>query len=220
MAPAGSTMKCLDGCAVKVECPYDAEKIYVTDKITGIRNGIWKWPCSALVQNPNEESIYNALRDGPYGRCVYRCDNDVVDHQVVIMEFEDGATADFTMCAFTTSDGRQIKIMGTMGDIEGNIDTMIIRATRFGRDTEIYDINAEAGELSGHAGGDLRLVENVIDIISQGGMANSLTSIDASVHSHVMAFASEFSRLNNGLSIDLDEFVSAYDGLLSFFAVC
>lgn len=210
-APEGSTDRCLNNCKCQSDCPYDAEKIYVTDSITGVRNGIWKWPCTAVVHNPTEETIYEALRTGPYGRCVYRCDNDVVDHQVVIMEFEGKETATFTMSAFTQSDERHIKIMGTKGDIIADLESCLVKVTPFGKKTEIIDINAIAGDLDGgHSGGDLRLVENIINIISNNNIGDNLTSIDASVHSHVMALAAEHSRLNNGKSINLDEFIKQF----------
>ena len=114
-APDGSADRCLSGCACKEGCPYDAEKIYIFNDKSGIRSGNDEWPCSVLVNKPTEEKLYDALRTGPYGRCVYRCDNDVVDHQVVSMRFAGGATATFTMSAFTAKCYRSIKVMGTMG---------------------------------------------------------------------------------------------------------
>ena len=89
-APQGSAGRCLDCGAPKAQCPYDAEKIYLTNPLTGLLHGNSGWPVSVLVHEPTEESVRKALREGPYGRCVYRCDNDVVDHQVVNMEMEDG----------------------------------------------------------------------------------------------------------------------------------
>ena len=100
-APKGAALRCID-CGVKENCPYDAEKIYITNKKTGVAEGNNQWPCDVLDLNPTVESIREAIKTGPYGRCVYYCDNNVVDHQVVTMEFEDNSTADLTMCAFTT----------------------------------------------------------------------------------------------------------------------
>ena len=93
---------------------------------SGIRSGNHEWPCSVLVNGPTEEKMYDAIRTGPYGRCVYRCDNDVADHQVVSMRFEGGATATFTVCAFTAKCYRSIKVMGTMGEIEGDMDANVL----------------------------------------------------------------------------------------------
>ena len=119
-APEGATEYCLGGCKCKDECPYDAEKIYITNKKTGVRDNHGGWPCNALCVDPTEENVYEAIKTGPYGRCVYHCDNDVVDHEVVDMEFENGATAVFTMTAFTKNTRRTIRVMGTLGELEGD----------------------------------------------------------------------------------------------------
>ena len=76
---------------------------------------------NVLNSNPTEENIMEELKRGPYGRCVYYCDNDVVDHQVVNLQMEDGTTIDFTMCAFTKENSRRIRIMGCLGEIEGDM---------------------------------------------------------------------------------------------------
>lgn len=206
-APEGSADRCLDGCKCKEDCPYDAEKIYITNKFTGVRDNGGRWPCTALTLNPTEDTVYEALKTGPYGRCVYKCDNDVVDHQVVIMEFENGATVDFNMTAFTRKPGRQIRVMGTMGELSGDVGTGIMNIYRFGKEAEIVDVSKLANCPLGHAGGDARLVESTISMLESNDLSKNLTSIDASVHSHVMALAAEHSRLNNGVSVNLDEFI-------------
>lgn len=209
-APEGSTDRCLEGCKCKESCPYDAEKIYISDKLTGIRHGA-KWPCEALTLNPSEDRVYEALKTGPYGRCVYKCDNDVVDHQVVIMQFEDGSTADFTMTAFTEKCSRQIKVMGTMGEIIGDLENNIIKICYFGKEAEIINVNevtaSSTSKLGGHGGGDEGLIRNTVDVFLENNPENNLTSIDASVHSHVMALAAEYSRINKGTLVDLTDFI-------------
>lgn len=87
-APAGAALRCTDGCKAKENCPYDAEKIYITNKATGILSGNTGWPLDVLALHPTEESIRHALKTGPYGRCVYHCDNNVVDHQVVSVKIK------------------------------------------------------------------------------------------------------------------------------------
>lgn len=72
------------------------------------------WPCDVLTLHPTEASIRQAIQEGPYGRCVYFCDNDVVDHQVVNLEMEGGLTVNFTMSAFTAGGGRYTNFMGAM----------------------------------------------------------------------------------------------------------
>ena len=91
----------MDGCKVKDQCPYDAEKIYITDPVTGVQNGNTDWPVNVVALHPTVESVREAIQTGPYGRCVYHCDNNVVDHQVVNLNMTDGSTISHTMCAFT-----------------------------------------------------------------------------------------------------------------------
>lgn len=215
MAPKGAARRCLDGCKVKEKCPYDAEKIYVTNKRTGIRDVIQNnrtgddaWPVSVLTPNDlTESAIYKALKEGPYGRCVYYCDNNVVDHQVVSMEFEDHVTGDFTMTAFTGKGGRTIHICGTMGDALGNLSENTITVREFGKEPEV--INTAYGDMSGHAGGDNRLIHDFLQAVSKGNCQEHLkTGIDVSIQSHIMAMAAEFSRQNNGQMVDLEEFIN------------
>ena len=82
----------MDGCKVKDQCPYDAEKIYITDPVTGVQNGNTDWPVNVVALHPTVESVREAIQTGPYGRCVYHCDNNVVDHQVVNLNMTDGST--------------------------------------------------------------------------------------------------------------------------------
>ena len=204
-APQGAAPRCLDGCACKDACPYDAEKIYVTDPRTGIRGRGKGWPCAVLASEPDEDKIYAALRTGPYGRCVFHCDNNVVDHQTVNLEFEGNIHATFTMTAFTQDCRRTIKVTGTLGEIEGDMAKNALTLRRFGRPEETFDLNEEGGQFSGHGGGDFGLMASFCRLIARGGGAG-LTGVDASVESHVMALAAEASRLDGWRTIALAGF--------------
>lgn len=211
-APEGCAKRCMDGCKVKDSCPYDAEKIYITNAKTGIRalkdtEGD-KWPVSVLSPTDlSEEAIYRAIKEGPYGRCVYHCDNDVVDHQIVNMEFEDHVAVTFTMTAFTDEGGRSIKICGTKGEIVGKLHDNQITVTEFGKEPEI--VPAAEGDMSGHAGGDNRLIHDFLSTVeSEADETQLKTGIDVSIQSHIMAMAAEYSRCHNGQSIELDAFIN------------
>lgn len=206
-APDGAARRCLDGCRVKASCPYDAEKIYLSNKRSGFRHIGANWPCAVVASDPTEEKLYQALREGPYGRCVFHCDNNVVDHQTVNMEFEDNILAVFTMTAFTESCHRTIKVTGTGGDIEGDLEENTLRLHRFGQEEERFDLGTLNPEFAGHGGGDQGMMTYLIDLI-RSGRRDSLTGIDASVESHVMALAAEASRLAGGRPIDLADFTS------------
>ncbi len=205
-APKGAGNYCLGGCAAKENCPYDAEKIYITDKETGVRHGAG-WPANTFVIHPEEEAVREALKEGPYGRCVYRCNNDVVDHQVVNLQMENGITVTFSMCAFSATCNRTIKIMGTMGQIEGDMGKNMIYYAPFGKETEEIDLTKLTDDFSGHGGGDIRMVQQFCDYIMQGKKSPSITDLAISLESHYIALAAEKSRLDHGRVILLKESV-------------
>ncbi len=209
-APQGASARCLDGkCAVKAGCPYDAEKIY----LDSVRGGSADWPANVVVNAPTVDKVTRALREGPYGRCVYHCDNNVVDHQVVNLELDGGVTASFTMCAYSNRIYRQIKVMGTRGELEGDMDTNKIRAWEFGREPEVIDVTKLAEDLSGHGGGDFRMVHDVLALLGGGGAdLATLTSISRSLESHFVAFAAERSRLADGRPVEMDAFLGEAAG--------
>ncbi len=204
-APEGAAMRCLDGCKAKEACPFDAEKIYISNEKTGVANGKTDWPCNVLALHPTVESIMEEIKTGPYGRCVYHCDNNVVDHQVVNLDMTDGTTMSFTMCAFTSEGSRYAKIMGTKGDIVADMKLNTIDIGRYGKPHEIIDVSKIASDFSGHAGGDNRMVEEFLDwVISDKKPTSAITSVEHSMESHYIALAAEKSRLAGGTCIDLD----------------
>ena len=206
-APQGAALRCLDGCLAKENCPYDAEKIYLTHPRTGVAKGNTGWPCNVLTLNPTVESVTQALITGPYGRCVYHCDNTVVDHQAVNLEMEDGSFVSFVMSGFTQENTRQMKIMGTMGEIVGDMGKNRITVSPFGKPTEEIDVNQLSSDFEGHGGGDSRMVEEFLDLLITGGQPTiRTTSLARSMESHYIAFAAEESRLNNGEKVELESY--------------
>ena len=212
-APEGCTVRCLDGCKVKAECPYDAEAIYLDNERIGARNGNTGWPLNVLTEVPSEESIEEALKTGPYGRCVYHCDNNVVDHQVVNLNMTDGTTMSFTMCGFTAEIARYAKFMGTEGEMivnmAGEIEDNEIVIRRFNADVteERIDVASLSDDFSGHGGGDVKMIEEFLDVLS-GEKEESpyVTSLEQSMESHYCALAAEESRLHGGRVVELDTF--------------
>lgn len=208
-APEGAALRCTAGCKAKDTCPYDAEKIYLSNERTGVLRGNTGWPCNVLAMEPNEEAIRQALETGPYGRCVYHADNDVVDHQEVGMRFAGGATAAFTMCAFSQATTRILRIMGTRGDIWADMEAGEIKVCRFlGEQQRCIDVSQlVSGGLGGHAGGDARLVQDLLNLVSGNVQdALGLTGVDVSVESHLMALAAEHSRLHGGQAVQVQDF--------------
>ena len=202
-APEGAPRYCMEGCPVKEQCPYDAEKIYITDEVTGYDAKGAGWLQNAVMVQPTREGLLETLRTSPYGRCVYRCDNDVVDNQSVTMEMENGVTVGFHMCGLNRNNYRAIHIMGTKGDITGNLEEEVLVLHRFGGKEETLRIDARE-TASGHSGGDYGMLHDMFAARSQGRA--TLTSLRQSLESHYMALAAEQSRLSGGAMIDLREF--------------
>ncbi|KEQ26518.1 Gfo/Idh/MocA family protein [Paenibacillus tyrfis] len=192
-APAGSTDYCIDGCAVEAECPYSAPRFYLGEGKAWARH---------YTEELTRENIVKGLRESPYGRCVYKCDNNVVDHQVVNMEFASGATAMFSMCGFTREQERRIQIMGTRGELRGEESTITLMDFLTHQKTEIEI----PPQISGHGGGDSGIVRSFLREVRNNAGGDSLTSASASVRSHLMAFAAEESRLNGGKAVLIDDY--------------
>ncbi|CAI6080814.1 Gfo/Idh/MocA family protein [Cohnella sp. JJ-181] len=188
-APVGAPYRCLDGCPVSDECPYYAPDIYLNN-VDKVSERILR---GAISHDTSTEGVLEALRTGPYGRCVYRCDNDVVDHQVVAMEFANGVTATFTMTAFTTDGGRTLKIMGTRGQLRAHMAKNTIEISDF-KTGRVETIDLESTGLN-HGGGDRGIMRDFARLVRGEGSGDSLSSAAVSVQSHMMAFAAEKSRL-------------------------
>ena len=200
---AGIAMRCLD-CSYEPKCPYSARKIYLGRLMAGDMG----WPVSVINPEPSLENITEALEKGPYGRCVYECDNDVVDHQIVNMVFENGATACFTMTAFNKQANRKTRIFGTRGEIYG--DGEKIEVYDFLTDqTQMIDtgaVSSDAGgkgePLGGHGGGDYGLMDHFVAAVAENNPSLILTGPDESLETHRMVFAAERARLGN-LVVDM-----------------
>ena len=197
-APEGSTERCLE-CPAADKCQYNALKAYLP-----VRGG---WPAALLGPDQSEEGIRKALETSPYGRCVYRCDNDVCDHQVTIIEFKNGVNVSFTLSGFTNRMCREIKIMCEYGEINACDDGDQIEITRF-NSNQVEQINKtliRTAQVEGfHGGGDSLLMEDFINNL-EGSSTESKTAIERSIESHVMACAAELSRVT-GRVVDIDEF--------------
>ena len=185
--PVGAADRCVD-CSVSDECPYSAVRLYrgMLDR------GEHRWPLSVLVSSFTPAALDDALRDGPYGRCVYDCDNDVVDHQVVSMEFPSSATAVFTMTAFNEAAQRSTRLFGTRGELSGD-----------GHTIRVYDFLTRTGEvidvepgMDGHAGGDAGLMDAFTTALATGDRTAILSGPRESLASHLEVFAAERARLN------------------------
>jgi predicted dehydrogenase len=187
--------RCTDGCPIEAECPYYAPRLYIERD-----PGHWARDPVSLDHSPG--SLRRGLETGPYGRCVYRADNDVVDHQVVVLEYASGLTATLTMQGASPVEGRTLRIDG-------------MRATLFGNEARnelaLHDHRTGGVETvrptlpsSGHGGGDAGVMHAFIQAL-RSGERHVLTSAERSLESHLLAFAAEEARATRGV-VD----VSAY----------
>lgn len=186
--PDGAASRCID-CTIK-DCIYNAVDFYKTHP---------EW--FEFISN-GETDVEKGMTYLPAGRCVYQCDNNVVDHQVVNMQFENGATAQLTMTAFSEYMKREIHVHGTKGEIIGDMGREILDIYVFKNGYRRVDIKEMGVELTGHGGGDILLVKEFVDYIKGGDKIR--TSAKVSLESHLMAFAAEKSRLSGGLPVEIE----------------
>jgi len=194
-APEGSATHCID---CKVACPFNALDFYQNNPM---------WMQFFTLETDAKKVLSN--KNLNYGKCVYKMDNDVVDHQIVNMQFENGATSSFVMTAFSNETHRNIKIHGTKGEIEGDLESNIIQLKIYGHDVQTIDVSIFSDDFSYHSGGDKKLF---IDFVR--GITNHqtfLTDINESVESHFLAFDAELSRHNHGAVQDLRSQWSMYE---------
>ncbi len=190
--PTGAASRCVD-CGVESQCPYSALKIYLR------REGEtrFQWPVDVITTDLTSEGVLKALRDGPYGRCVYECDNDVVDHQVVNFLFDKGRTASFTMTAFTEQRDRNTRIFGTRGEINADGSRIEIYDFMTNQRTSIT-VSGLAGNITGgHGGGDQRLMHGFVSAVATGDRSRILSGPQETLESHQIVFAAERARREN-----------------------
>lgn len=190
-APKGSPLRCTDGCEARDTCPFYAPRFYLEHpkaEVDGLRY--------VACRDNHPQAILEALAQGPYGRCVYHCDNDVVDHQIVNMEFDEGITASLTMCAFTNRCERTIDIMGTMGQLHGQMEDNFIVVTDFATgNTSRITVQAPEG---GHSGSDASMMKNFVKLVASKGSVKDESSALQAIESHMIALAAEESRRKHG----------------------
>lgn len=193
--PKEAAERCLD-CKLSKTCLYSAPQFYLSH----LRDGNYGWPTNVIVSEFTEAAILDALRKGPYGRCVYACNNNVVEQQSVILEFEDQISATLTMAAF--AGGRHTEIYGTLGEIHSDFGKIEIQ--RFGETVpEVIDVRKLPDTIiGGHGGGDLGLASDFVSAVATRDQTKLTSGPEISLESHLITFAAEESRLSGNI-IDL-----------------
>jgi len=200
--PKGAPDRCTDGCPVAATCHYNATKLYLDDK-----ENLWfRRTAAQTIDMPTDEQVLEAIKTGPYGRCVYCCDNDVVDHQVVNLEYEDGCTMSFTMNAFNEG-GRSVHLYGTEGELVSSRDQKTLHLFSFATQKweEISVLEAGNDITSGHGGGDTGIMVDTLSLLRGETPSYSICEVRTSYENHITGFAAEESRLT-GKVIFLDAY--------------
>ncbi len=213
-APPGAGTRCLVDCPIEPDCLYSARKHYIDHPQ---RWAFYVWdalqhgePATGQPAPQNvsadyttltlEEKIESLKTNNPYGRCVWKCDNDVVDHQSVAIEFADGATATLNMIGGTAKPSRMLHIVGTRGEIQGSLEEsrFVIRHIdpRPGCEYNetVVDLNMGGdmtGAFGGHGGGDLRLMADFLHLLKGEPRSLSTTTLDDSVNGHLVGFCAD-----------------------------
>ena len=206
-APKNAPEYCIEGCPEGDKCPYNAVKLYLTNEGKPWRDW-FRTTCAHKVE-PTDEDIRQAISTTQYGKCVFKCDNDVVDHQTVNLLFEGDVTATFTMNAFNKG-GRFIHIMGTNGEIRGAMDgDAPITLYDFEKDetTEI-PMSSVDGITGGHGGGDTGMIMALYDYLTDNYSGKSISDIRTSCNNHLIVFAAEKAR-ESGTVVDFEDYLSS-----------
>jgi predicted dehydrogenase len=187
-APEGAPARCTDGCPAQETCPFYAPAFYLSRGSD--------WPTSALGADTSPEGVLRALREGPYGRCVFRCDNDVVDNQVINMELESDATITFTMQGHSHNNVRTVRYDGTRATLLASeaTDEIAIHDHLTGSVETFHPGRVDGG----HGGGDGGIMRDFVATV-RGGPRQGATTARASLESHLMAFASEQARVEGSV---------------------
>ena len=192
--PKGASDRCTK-CKYRGTCPFDAYTIY-------IKNHFWGREAVTNVRPITDEVLEKELETSPYGRCVFKCDNNVVDHELTQIVFKNGIKANLRMSGFTHDYGRIMKFYGTAGQLDLDECRGTIEVKVFGKEKEVIQISSLIDAISGHGGGDDGLVKAVYEYIT-AGTTEGVTSLDASIESHLMGFTAEESRLQNGKLLEI-----------------
>ncbi|MGI6538030.1 MAG: Gfo/Idh/MocA family oxidoreductase [Caldicoprobacterales bacterium] len=208
-SPENAGTRCLLDCPIEPDCPYSAKKHYLDKELWGVY--VWD-NLEHLGELTPEKKIESLKTDNPYGRCVWKCDNDVVDHQSVVIEFENGATGTLNMIGGAAKANRTVHIVGTRGEIEGDMlaNRVIVRKFNLRPGEDYYsedvfypsDESDVGGKFLGHGGGDGRLVEDFIKYLTGEETSISCTSLEDSIYGHLAVYKADESR-EKGQAVEL-----------------
>lgn len=212
-APKEAGTICMKDCPLVDTCVYSTKRLYIDHPD---RWAFYVWDALEGKKNVSiEDKIALMKSDSPYARCIYKCDNNVVDHQSVLINFESGATGTHNMVGGSAEPRREIHIIGTKGEIFGNFEESKFTVLKIDPspkahneecDVEEVDLRVTGdmvGAYGGHGGGDERLAADFVKFIRGEKPSLACTSIFDSVAGHLSVYLADKSRENGGMPMDV-----------------
>lgn len=212
-APKEAGTICMKDCPLVDTCVYSTKRLYIDHPD---RWAFYVWDALEGKKNISiEDKIALMKSDNPYARCIYKCDNNVVDHQSVLINFESGATGTHNMVGGSAEPRREIHIIGTKGEIFGNFEESKFTVLKIDPspdahneecDVEEVDLRVTGdmvGAYGGHGGGDERLAADFVKFIRGEKPSLACTSIFDSVAGHLSVYLADKSRENGGMPMDV-----------------
>ncbi len=198
-APENAGTRCLVDCPLVDECLYSAKRLYIDHPD---RWSFYVWDKLEGEEDVTIEDKINLLKtDSPYGVCAYKSDNNVVDHQSVLLNFASGAVGTHSMVGGTPYGKRTIHITGTKGSIYGELESGKVTVSYIdpSPDCEHRDIVIDTNvDGDSHGGGDLALVSDFVSYARGEEVSVSCSSINNAFVGHLAVFLADRSRENGG----------------------
>lgn len=206
-APEGAGKRCLVDCKIEKDCPYSCRKVV-------LENDFFPqlaWDCieKPLQDITMEEKIRSLETFNEHGKCIFKTDADIVDRQMVLVEFENGSIASHSMISGVARAGRRVHIVGTRGEVEGFMEEGKYKVRTYNPDTLLYNereveiTGVEQGD--GHGGGDSRIVKDFLCLLNGEPRSVSSTVIEDSLNGHYIVYAADRSLDEGGVAIDITE---------------
>jgi predicted dehydrogenase len=213
-------LRCVDNCPIEPQCPFSAIGIYLDYERTfdGLPAELSaagldpsapeRWPFNVISPDVTRVGRRRAIEEGPYGRCVYRCDNDVVDHQSVLLELQNGASVNLIMHGHSDREHRSMRYDGTRATLRARaLEPGEIEINYHGGKSERILVDSGA---TGHGGGDEGIMGDFVRVLR--GEITPLTTARVSLESHLLAFAAEEARVS-GQWVDMVEYRAQAEGI-------
>ena len=176
-------------CSEEESCPFSAKKIYLQED---------KFINNSVHINPTKDNLEAILKQGPYGKCVFYCDNDVCDNLTSIFKFDNKVTSNFNINAFTKESDKKIRLFYKEGEVEASFKQKEIKIKSFlNTDEKIIKIDQENT--------DEKLFLDFIDRVKNKNYKSCISDVGSVIESHVATFAAEFANVSETV-VDVKSF--------------